>query len=51
MQQALGEMVGHVAVVRGNITGIADRLEGLESRFDRLETFLRAKLNGGGTST
>jgi hypothetical protein len=47
MQQTLGEMVGLVAVVRGNVAGIADRLEGLDSRLDRLETFLRSKLNGG----
>jgi hypothetical protein len=47
MQQMLGQLVAEVAAVRQDVTGVAGRLESLEDRFDRLDAFLRSKLNGG----
>ena len=38
MQQVIEEIVGEIAVPRRDVTG----------RLDRLETFLRSKLNDGG---
>jgi hypothetical protein len=47
MQQALGQVVAEVAAVRQDVSAVAGRLESLEGRFDRLDEFLRSKLNGG----
>jgi hypothetical protein len=47
MQQMPGQLVAEVAAVRQDVTDIAGRLESLEGRFDRLDAFLRSKLNGG----
>jgi ubiquinone biosynthesis protein UbiJ len=40
MQQSIGHFAGDLAVMRRDVSDIAGRLE-------RLETFLRSKLNGG----
>jgi hypothetical protein len=40
MQQVLMQVVAELAAVR-------QRMDSLEGRFDRLDAFLRSKLNGG----
>jgi hypothetical protein len=46
-QQMLGQVVAEVAAVRQDVATLGSCLESLEGRFDRLDAFLRSKLNGG----